>query len=519
MFCGRVGIPIAPVIVYPPGPRGRPRFRRAPRTASGSSGSPAPSGEVRSSMSKRSQIFRLLPLGLVAAAAVLAPSTAHASGYLAARFGSDYGTPAMANPYAIYFNPAAMGGTTGTQLTGDLSLLIRHASYTRPASALSPNASKPTDANYAASNTGTSKLNNLIGLPFLGVTSDLGTKNFRAGYAFYIPFGGQASWDKRDGLNSSLPGAVDGPQRWHNISGIIVAAYNTFAASYTIPSARLSFGASVSPIIHHVSTVRARNSDGSDDTNAGSTNIEGRSLIQATGVNLGAAAGVYWEAIPNRLNLGLSYTSQPGFGETRMKGTLSTRLGTQPGVSKSDIDFLQEYPDIVRFGSVLKISEKADLRADFEYVRWSTFKNQCVVARGKDCNVNAAGGQSGNDVIINIPRNWKDAVGFRIGPGYKVAEKTDIFGSLGFTTPAVPKSTIDSSTIDAFRIYIAAGVRHEISKHVALAGSYNHIAFLNVDSTNEAQQFKFQAPSKSPSGGGIYKSQVGLINVNVTYSF
>ncbi len=470
-------------------------------------------------MSKRSQIFRLLPLGLVAAATVLAPTTAHASGYLAARFGSDYGTPAMANPFAIYFNPAAMGGTKGTQIAGDLSLIYRHATYTRPAAALSPNASKATDPAYSASNTGTAKLNNALALPFLGVTSDFGTKNFRAGYAFYIPFGGQASWDKRDGLNSSLPGAVDGPQRWHNISGIILAAYNTFAVSYTIPSARLSFGASVSPIVHHVSTVRARNTDGSDDTNTGTTNIEGRSLIEATGVNIGAAAGVYWEAVPNKLNFGLSYTSQPGFGETRMSGTLSTRLGAQPNVTKTDIDLLQSYPDIVRFGTMLKVSEAVDIRSDIEYVRWSTFKNQCVVNKGSSCDVKADGSQGGNNVIINIPREFKDAVGFRIGPGVKIGPKTDLFGSAGFSTSAVPKGTIDASTIDAFTLQFAAGVHHELSKHVAFGASYNHLALLTVDSTNDAKQNKYLAPSKSPSGGGVYKSQIGFLNINATYTF
>src|SRR5688572_22984362 len=65
-------------------------------------------------------------------------SDAHASGYLTARFGADHGTPASPNTYAIYYNPAALGGTTGTTITGDVALVLRWVHYQRGADALSP---------------------------------------------------------------------------------------------------------------------------------------------------------------------------------------------------------------------------------------------------------------------------------------------------------------------------------------------------------------------------------------------
>ncbi|MBX3258512.1 MAG: outer membrane protein transport protein [Labilithrix sp.] len=470
---------------------------------------------------------------LAAVGALATPREAEASGYLTARFGADHGTPAQPNTFAVYFNPAALGGTTGTTITGDVSVLLRFVKYNRTADALSPsNDSSLADQSYIDANTGTASLTNLLALPFVGVNTDFGTKNLRAGYAAYVPFGGLATWDRIRGVPGS-PGSTDGVQRWHNISGQILAVYNTFAIAYKIAPAKLSIGASVSPVIHNVATARARNADGSDDTVSNGSLIEGRSFINATGINLAASAGVYYEPT-DTLRFGLSYLSQPGFGETRMSGVLRTQLGAGQE-SKADIDFLQEYPDIIRFGGAWRATERLELRGDVEFVRWNVFKRQCVVEKGAKCAVADDGRRltedpDGQRVQLNVPRNWDNAVGVRVGPGYWINEKLEAFGSLGMTTPAVPKETIDASTIDALRLYLTFGARYEINKHWALAGSYNHIYFFNVDTKGANDQNITAHPASSPGGGdynvsrspsadGRYRSQIGFLNVNVAYTF
>ena len=464
---------------------------------------------------------------------LLTPSDATASGYLTARFGADYGTPATPNTFAVYFNPAALGGTTGTTITGDVSVLLRWASYQRTDDALSPSSeSSKSDPNYVAQNTGKGNLLNLLALPFLGVNTDFGgSKYFRGGYAFYVPFGGLATWDRRAPVGNA-PGTIDGVQRWQNISGQILAIYNTFAFAVKVHE-RFSVGVNVSPIIHSVKTVRARNGDGSDDTVSNGNLVEGRSLLKATGFNLSAALGVYWEPT-DEVKLGLSYTSQPGFGETKMSGTLQTQIaGADPG-APAKIDFLQTYPDIIRFGAAGRVSSKLELKADFEFVRWSVFKRQCVVPEGEKCAVDGDGRAQkvapGREVILNVPRNWNNAIGIRVGPGYKLSEQLELFGSLGFTTPAVPTKTIDASTIDSQRLYATLGARYEVSRHVAVAGSYNHIHFFPVD-TKGANDQNIEAhaatsagggeynASRTPSGDGKYKSEIGFVNVNVAYTF
>ena len=477
------------------------------------------------SSSRRSRRRWLTPsLGLALFAGIVAsPSDAAASGYLTARFGADHGTPAQPNTFAVYFNPAALGGTKGTTITGDASVLLRMASYTRTRDALSPSTpSLLDDPNYVAANTGKATLTNVLALPFVGVNTDFGTENLRGGWAAYVPFGGLATWDRVRGVPGS-PGSTDGVQRWHNISGQILTVYNTFALAYRIHP-RFSVGASFSPVFQIVSTVRARNGNGSDDTVVGGNLIEGRSLLDATGLNFAASAGVYYEPTDN-LRLGLSYISQPGFGESRLSGTLETKLGNNPQ-TKQDVDFLQTWPDVIRFGADWRVDPKLVLRGDFEFVRWSVFERQCIVNPGDKCNVASDGRDlSGGKVILNVPRNWNDAIGVRVGPGYWITEKLEGFGSIGMTTPAVPKETIDSSTVDAFRLYLTLGAKYEFNKHWALAGSYNHIYFFNVNTNGANDQNLAGHPeadynvSRSPSADGRYRSQIGFVNVNVAYTF
>ena len=95
---------------------------------------------------------------------------------------------------------------------------------------------------------------------------------------------------------------------------------------------------------------------------------------------------------------------------------------------------------------------------------------------------------------------------------------------------AVPKETIDTSTIDSSRLYGTVGARYVLSEHIALAASYNHIHFFTVDTKGRNDQDIQAHPAKSPGGGdynasrspsadGKYKSEIGFLNLNMAYTF
>ena len=457
------------------------------------------------------------------------PRAAHAAGFSTSRFGSDHGSPALSNPYAVYFNPAALGGMEGSQLTLDGTLALRTAEYTRFDSSLSPSdpAIKDNPA-YTRANTGTNTLVNVIAAPFIGFITDLGQKNLRFGVATYVPFGGAARWDHNEGFSgsSSTPGALDGAQRWQNISGRQQSLYNTAAFALRLPAPRLTFGVGVSLVASSLRSVRARNPDGSDDVVTGNGSLlEGRALLDVHGLNVAASAGVFWEATADRrLRFGLSYLSQPGFGEMRMSGNFREQLGTvQDAAKPKDVDFVQSLPDVVRLGVAYRLDPDLELRGDVVYERWSRMKRQCVVEPGAKCDVDASGADlTGGKIIANFPRQWHDSVGIRAGAGYWIGGgvDTEIFGSGNFGTPAIPHKTADPAYFDSYTVGFSVGARQRITSHIYAALSYNYVYYLPFDvKPGESQLYQYQQPSRTPGADGAYSAQVYFFNANLTFLF
>ncbi len=461
----------------------------------------------------------------LAALSTFVEEQAQASGFLTSRFGADHGHPALATPYAVYFNPGALGGIRGTHIIADGVLALRHIDYTRPTSALSPSdPATVNDPNYIKYNTGKNAADNVLASPYVGVVTDFGTKSLRLGFASYVPFGGSLKWNKVSEFENEpyAKGAVDGAQRWSNISGRALNLFNTLAFAYRVESARLSIGVSASFIYSNVNSIRARNVDGSDDVlGPNGALLEGRSLLETSGIGMTMGGGVYWEPSEDgKLRLGLSYMAPANFGQDmRLKGTLDQQFGSNAAkATPMDVELIQRLPDVVRLGAVYRVTPKVELRADAQLERWSVFNRNCVVKPGQPCELESDGKADAAQVVLGVPRGWKDAFGIRAGAAFWPLEPLELFGSLGMGTAAVPKSTMDPSAYDAMNIYGTLGARYKVSPHVALAGSFTHIQYLSV-TVNDSYLYGYVAPSKSPSAAGEYNSRVTLMNVNVVYSF
>jgi long-subunit fatty acid transport protein len=459
-----------------------------------------------------------------AAALTVTEHDAGATGFLAAEFGSDRGQPAIATPYAIYFNPGAMAGLKRNELAVDLVVAARSMEYDRSASALSP--SDPTgggNAIYRAANTGQSTLFNVLAGPFVGFVTDFGRSPLRFGLATYIPFGGQVSWDKNVAFGgpTTAPGAYDGPQRWASISATTSSLYGTAALAYRFESLRLGIGLSASFVRTTVTDVRARNLDGSDDVFApDGTMKEGRSWLDVSGYQGALGGGLYWEATSDgALRLGVSYSSQPGLGTMRLSGGFIQQPGSQQLVNQpSKADFLQAYPDIIRGGMAWRVSPLVELRLDGALQRWSQFKNQCVVSPGASCDVDASGANASGNVIVNLPRNWRDAVKGRLGAAYWIRPESEVFGSFAYETSPVGAGHVDALTFDSTRLYGTLGVRHRFNSYLAAQFSYTYVYFvpLTVDSSTLQN---YVPPSSWPSGNGRYTSELFLFDAAMSYSF
>ncbi|MCX4243283.1 OmpP1/FadL family transporter [Paraliomyxa miuraensis] len=481
-------------------------------------------------------------LGLGGAVAVavtcgLWSGAAEASGFAVARFGGEHGHPTTDNATAIYYNPAGIALSKGTHVFVDGTVALRWASYDRPSTAV--NNQMSLDAAPGA-NDGKATLFNGVAGPFIGATSDFGTDFMVAGAAVYFPFGGSAVWDKNPAYIDSerFPGAQDGTQRWYSIDGTIRSMYITTAAAFNIEKIGLTLGLSGSVIRSEVVTIRARNTDGTDDLLDNNGNLkEGRSYIDVKGWQGGFALGATYNLLKkDKLWLGASYTSQPNVvGGMTLEGSLYNTLAlAEP--SETPVELTQTLPEIVRFGARYRPTDRVELRLFGDFTRWSVFDKQCVLdtnVEGRSCEFDgvdtalddpeAFGGDGPDDQVVGVtqhlPRYWKNAGGVRVGASYWFLPRLEGYLGLGFDSTAVPLQTLDPALMDMNKVSVSAGARWQIIDHLGLAFTSTELFFMTVDTEGENALNKFQSPTRQPDANGEYKQFFQLFNLYADVSF
>jgi long-chain fatty acid transport protein len=452
-------------------------------------------------------------------------STAYAGGFSTARFGGERTTAASDQIGTIYYNPAGLAYGEGTRGTVEGLFAYRTIEYTRPVGAIdNPDTDTPggTPTDGIAANSGKATLANTLASPFIGIATDGGIEGLGVGVGVYVPFGGQAKWDQNEAFrgNSMYPGAVDGPQRWAAIEGEQRSLYYTLAGAWRTKSGVFGVGVGLNVVQSSVSLVRARNLDGSDDLVSGGGVIkEGRSLVEGEGIQLGAGLGIMIKPTPCS-RIGLSYQSQPGFGEMKLKGTLTNKFGTGPELA-SDIEVRQALPDVFRVAGEWHAFTKAALHIAIDYQRWSKYKNTCIMSAGATgkCEVAADGSTTEQGILVNVPRNWVDTYTIRAGGRYFVNDKMEVNAGVTFDTSAISydaakDDSMDPSLFDMKKIIPQVGVAYLAGK-VEVTFTAGHVLYF--DRTVEPRAGDPLAPSRNPDMAGTYKSQVtyGLLGVGV----
>lgn len=451
-------------------------------------------------------------------------SAAHAGGFSTARFGGEAAHAASDHVTAIYYNPAGLAHGHGTRALVEGLFAYRSVDYTRPEAAID-NVGTGTPSSDVAANSGKATLRNGIVSPFIGIATDGGIEGLGVGVGVYVPFGGQAKWDQNDAYagNTMYPGAVDGPQRWAAIEGSQRSLYYTLAAGWRTRTGTFAVGAGLNVVQNSVDLVRARNVDGSDNLVAGAVVVEGRSLVEGKATNLGASIGVMVKPTPCS-RIGLSYQSQPGFGEQSLSGTLTNKFGAGPE-TESDIEVRQELPDVIRLAGEWRAFTKAALHAQVDYQRWSVYENTCIMNAGTtgQCEVAANGSTTEDGIIVNVPRNWVDTYSVRVGGRYFASDALELNGGLTYDSSAVPDSrdgqeqygsTMDPSLFDMNKVVGQAGAAWTNGR-LGLSLTLAHVYYF--ERTVAARAEDPLSPSRNPDMAGTYASSVtyALVGVGV----
>jgi len=454
---------------------------------------------------------------LAALAALLWAAQADASGFATARFGGEYGYPLTNNPTAVYYNPAGLAQARGYHLFLDASLALRQASYDHNPGPTDtgPNADC-TDPECDAANNGEATLSNVLASPMFGASAQV-LPHTVVGAGWYVPFGGVSIWDKNDVYKNDtrFAGPYDSSARWYSINGTIKSTYMTLALAQEIPSLGLNFGASINAIQSVIDTIRARTADGAADITR-----EGRSYVNASGWQVGFGVGAIWEVRPERLWVGASYQSRPNVsGGMHLKGTIQTKLGPEP--SEGPVSAYQDLPDIVRLGVRMRPNPRLEVRAFGDYTRWSAFKSQCI-ADGEDgsCEVNPDGSKvAGSNVAQNLPRNWQDAFGMRVGVTYWTTRDIELMVGTGYDSNAIPDKSLDPALMDFHDISVAIGGRFHVIEPLYVAATATHFFYISRDTTGESENATYVTPSRSPDAGGEYSQSINVLNINVEAVF
>jgi long-chain fatty acid transport protein len=455
-----------------------------------------------------------------------------ASGFVVARFGGEHGHPTTQNPTALYYNPAALSLGKGYRIFVDGTLAYRSVDYTRPLSALSkPGLGTPDQLSLA--NSGTAQLRNWAGAPFIGFASDFGIPNLTIAAGFYAPFGGGASWNNNANITGDLkaqhPGIEEGVQRWWSIDSTLKVLYTSLGASYQVHP-YFSFGLSLNLVSTQLDTIRARNPDGTDDLFYPNGKLkEGRSYISVSGQDLSVGGGLLFTP-SKQWKIGVSYQSQPGFGENRLKGKLYTALNDGPLSDPSDVGLLQSIPAVTRFGVTWNPTEQSELRLFGDYVQWSQFDRQCLLSEpDATCDIEPEGQVIGTSpVVLNIYKNWQDAFGVRAGGSYWFTPKMEVYVGGGYDGNAAPDQGVDPSLFDMDKLTAAAGFKWSIfsskDSTLKLAFTYTQVFYktrtidLTVDMFDTPTN-GYKGASKGPSPAGKYEQSIGVGNLNVEYQF
>lgn len=447
---------------------------------------------------------------LVAVALGAMASRARASGFASARFGGEHGNVITTNPTALYYNPAGIAFSPGSDVYIDGVLALRQGSWEHT---LAPtDVANPPEA--ATGNAGRAAYFNVFGAPMAGGVLRLG--KLALGAALYVPFGGRISYQRNEqhAGDPNFGQAVDGVQRWTITEGSLTFIYGTVGVGYRLGP--LGLGLTANLVHSSVQNTQAENPTGNGDPDS---LHEGRNVLDVSGTHGSFGVGAMLEAVPNRLWLGVSYQSRPGFGSMTLNGTLVLTYQGAPLTTR--VSFTNALPDIVRLGVRFRPSEQLELRFFGDLTRWSALQTHCISLEGQPCAVfpNGQDATPNHTTVLNLRRFWNDTYGVRAGASYWLGSRWELFAGLGFETAAVPDSTLDPALPDAPSVLAALGMIHEVAPGLFIGGSYTDNRYFNRDNTGQSDLARAELPTRRADGGGNYKGWLGVFNLNVEKQF
>ena len=235
----------------------------------------------------------------LAFALALASAPAHAASLDLLEVGGLWGTPTATGPTAVWWNPGAMSGGSGTRFLFELAPTIGGVTIDRD----DPNYSDDTDFS------GSETFSTVQPIPFLGVVSDFGVPGLGVGLAGFVPMGrGGSSTSEEPGASRThlrvalilpLPASLSVSYGMENVFGIgasVTYIHSTWQATLDndMSTQLLDFAAETLPALFPVAEAATDTTIEDPRTSRRSTSVHSPTTRQLPGRRRAAHDKVTW---------------------------------------------------------------------------------------------------------------------------------------------------------------------------------------------------------------------------------
>lgn len=147
---------------------------------------------------------------------------------------------------------------------------------------------------------------------------------------------------------------------------------------------------------------------------------------------------------------------------------------TQGVAADYDLEAKLTFPQSIGFGGMVKLSDKARLGFDFEWINWeNAFDNMTITLKnGSSTNINTMLGS--NSVTVEFPMLWEDSYNVRIGLEGDVSDAVTLRLGGAFGSNPVPNASVFPVFPAVVENHFTAGLSYALSPTFAVSAAYEH---------------------------------------------
>ncbi len=360
---------------------------------------------------------------------------------------------------STYFNPAMMGlDENKVSIEAGVNFITSSVQFRNAQTGISETTDNPT------------------GTPFYPYATYKINDKRSAGLGVYTPFGSSVDWGED----------WSGKNLIQDIS--LRAVFIQPTVSYMI-SDKLRFGAGLTIVSGSVEINRAVAAPiGNNNT----VSLEGNSET-AFGFN----AGIHFQA-NEELSIGLTHRSQVDVEVTDGDADFTVDPALASSFPDGKFSATLPLPATTTLGIAYKVNEDLLVSVEGSFVQWSEYKSLDF-----DFKTETASLQDSKN-----PRNYEDAMIFRVGAQYSLNEMIDVRAGFYYDQTPIQDDFFNPETPNSDNIGFTAGLSGQITDHFGFDASILYIIGTERDSEYKPANF-----------GGTYAARSVITGIGFNYSF